>query len=121
MLKTLAHKYEARRLNRDAVTIIEADTHSHRDEHLAAIAVQIDEYLQLARDAATLDADAAKTMARLKAIHGEARARRDQLALSAATLAIIYSRAQQLGDAAQPAINAVDRFLDEWRAARSGG
>jgi len=120
MLKALTQKYAARRLNRDAVTVIASDTHSHRPEHLAAIAAQIAEYLQLARDASALDVHETKTLGRLKAIHGEARMRRDQIALSAATLAIIYFRAQQLGEVAQPAMSAIDRFVERWRPAGSG-
>ena len=120
MLRALLRKHEARRLNRDAVTVIESDSHFYGKEHLAAIAAQVDEYLQLARGAAVIDGREAKTLERLKAIHREARTRHDQIALSAATLAIIYFRARGLGEAAQPARNAIERFMTQYLPAAAG-
>jgi len=117
MLKALAEKFEARRLNRDAVTIIESDTHTLEDEHLAAIAIQTEANLKLARDALTIDASENKTLLRLKEIHREARRYRDPIALSAATLTIIHFRARQLGEVARPAQEVIDRFLEQWRPA----
>ncbi|MDH3715870.1 MAG: hypothetical protein OET44_18715 [Gammaproteobacteria bacterium] len=117
MLKELAQKYEARRLNRDAVTVIETDTHTREDEQLVAIAAQTDANLKLARDALTIDTRENKTLERLKEIHRQARRHHDQIALSAATLAIIHFRARQLGDTAQPAQDVINRFLEQWRRA----
>ena len=116
MLRALVEKFEARRLNRDAVTIIESDKHTLKDETLAAIAAQTVANLKLARDALTIDTHETKTMERLKEIHREARRYRDPIALSAATLTIIHFRARQIGDAAQPACDTIDQFLERWRA-----
>ena len=55
MFKALVQKYEARRLNRDAVAVIESDTRSYGGEHLAAIAAQVRDYLRLTRDASAID------------------------------------------------------------------
>ena len=101
--------------NRDAVTIIESDTHTLEDEHLAAIATQTEANLKLARDALTIDTSEKKTLLRLKEIHREARRYRDPIALSAATLAIIHFRARQLGEIARPAQATIERFLEKWR------
>ncbi len=121
MLGTLLKKFEARRLNRDAVTIIESDEQSHGHEHLSVIAKLTVENLQFANQLLSTREQEAAVLQRLKAIHREARNRHDQTALSAATLAIIYFRAERLGDAAQPARTAIDRFLQQWRSVSASG
>ena len=55
-----------------------------------------------------------KTPRWLKEAHRDARKRNDQAALSGTTLAIIFLRAQELGDLAQPACDAIDEFIARW-------
>ena len=117
MLRAWLQKWEARRLNRDAVTIIEADTHSHPEPQLAAIAAQIDVIRELARQRVTNEQ---RTLEMLKNMHRRARDERDQIKLSAATLAIIDFRARELGEAAQPAVVAIDRFMAQHSPAVDG-
>ena len=52
-----------------------------------------------------------KTPRWLKEAHRDARRRHNHAALSGVTLAIIFLRAQELGDLAQPACDAIDEFI----------
>lgn len=114
VLRELLQQFEARRLNRDAVTVIDNDTHTLKEEHLSTIADQLEEHLQLVRDATAIQEPTAKTRERLKAFHRDARTRRDPIGLSAATLAIIRLRADELGVPAQPACATIDAFVEKW-------
>ena len=53
----------------------------------------------------------------LKEAHRDARKRNDQAALSGTTLAIIFLSAQELGDLAQPACDAISEFIARWPVA----
>ena len=109
MFKEFFRQREAQRLNRDAVAIIEADTHTHDQKYLAAIAAQLDSSLKVASQSS-----AERMMQVMKNSHRKARDERNQVNLSAATLAIIYLRAKELGEAAQPARDAVERFAGKY-------
>lgn len=103
---------KARRLNRDAVAIIESDCHNHDAKRLNQIAQKIKENLQHAQERSEYDPDADyRNLAYLQTEHKKFRRQPDQAALSAATLTIIYLRAQSLGEPCQPAIRAIDEFL----------
>ncbi len=106
---------EAKRLNRDASTIIDSAAKSFpvgrvRDiaimtlESLAEARAQLDEHEQ-SRD---------QMLYRFQQFHGEARRRMDQVALTAYTLIIIRLRAEALGDIADPAGEAIDKFTGQW-------
>ncbi len=111
MLKAFFRQREAQRLNRDAVAIIEADTHTREEKSLVAIAVQVDQSLKLASQS---DASFERMMQVMKNSHRKARDERNQVNLSAATLAIIYLRAKELGETARPARDAVEHFVGEY-------
>ena len=108
---------QARRLNRDADAIIEADSRNHDQIRLQKIAQQTNEYLQQAQERLKNDPDGDyRNLAHLETEHKKARRQPNQLALSAATLAIIYLRAEKLGDDCKPALNAIEEFIEKWTA-----
>ena len=105
---------EAHRLNRDAVAIIAADRRNHDAKRLQKIAQQTEMYLEQAQERAKNDPDADyRNLAYLKTEHKENRRYPNQINLSAVTLAIIYLRAKKLGDACQPALDAIEDFLKQ--------
>lgn len=115
MFGLLGKSSEIRRLNRDASAIIKADTRAYDEAHLRSIATQIKAHLERSRrEIAGLEPSQSRLLADIKSRHQEARKRQDQTALSALTLVIIYLRSTELGEACQPAIDSIDRFLDEW-------
>ena len=106
---------EARRLNRDASTIIDSaidslpvnrvrETALLTLEHLAEIGEHLVEHSQ-SQD---------QLLYRFRQLHGEARRRMDQVGLTAYTLIIIYLRATALGEMAAPARKAIDDFTGQW-------
>jgi len=112
---------EARRLNRDASTIIDSaidslpvnrvrETALLTLEHLAEIGEHLVEHSQ-SRD---------QLLYRFRQLHGEARRRMDQVRLTAYTLIIIYLRAMALGEMAAPARKAIDDFTGQWAHAAQG-
>ena len=113
VLKALAGKYEGRRLFRDAITIIESDAATYDAEHPGRVSSDISRNLELARNALSAGERPSMVLERLKAIHHEARRRRDQAGLSAATLAIIHFRSRQLGELGKPAQDAIEALLAE--------
>ncbi len=50
----------------------------------------------------------------LTELNRAARTRRDNIAWSGITLAIIYIKAEMLGDLGIPAINAIEGFMEKW-------
>jgi hypothetical protein len=107
-----SNQRKAKRLNRDAITIIEADCRNHNMETLERIAQQTKEYLEQAAERLENDPDGDyRNLAHLEIQHKQARRLASQTELSAVTLAIIYLRAKDLGDSRQSAINAIDEFL----------
>lgn len=108
---------EARRLNRDAIAIIAADCRSHDAKRLEQIAQQTEEYLEQAQERSKNDPDADyRNLAYLQTEHKKNRRYPNQIALSAVTLAIIYLRAENLGDDCQPALDAIENFMKQWGA-----
>lgn len=109
---------ESRQLNRDAPAIIESARKDYRSELLRGIALLVRE--QLADAHTVLAANPARRdelVRQLQAKHREARRRIQQLELTGYTLAIIYLRAEPLGEAAAPARDAIDEFLSQWEHA----
>ena len=106
---------EARRLNRDASTIIDSATRSFSVDRVREIALMTLEHLGKARE--HLDSHEQsrdQILYRYRQLHGEARRRMDQVALTAYTLMIIHLRAEALGDIAGPAEEAIEEFTGQW-------
>ena len=106
---------EAKRLNRDAPTIIDSATKSFPVDRVRDIALMTLESLTEARvhlDKHEQSRD--QMLYRFRQLHGEARRRMDQVALTAYTLIIIRLRAEALGDIADPAGEVIDEFIGKW-------
>jgi hypothetical protein len=117
LLKSLFNSpvHEAKRLNRDAPTIIESATKSFPVARVRDIAIMTLESLAEARAHLEKHEQSRDQMLyRFKQLHGEARRRMDQVALTAYTLIIIRLRAEALGDIANPAMEAIDEFTGRW-------
>ena len=106
---------KALQLIRDSQSIIRSDETAYADRHLSKISEITSSSIQQALsnpDIKTTKGD--KTPRWLKEAHRDARKRNDQAALSGTTLAIIFLRAQELGDLARPACDAIDEFIARW-------
>ncbi len=106
---------EAKRLIRDASTIIDSATKSFPVARVRDIAVMTLERLAEAHEHLDRHEQSRDQMLyRFRQLHGEARRRMDQVALTAYTLIIIRLRAEALGDIADPAGQAIDEFTGRW-------
>ena len=106
---------EAKRLNRDASTIIDSATQSFPIERVRDIAVMTLEHLAEAREHLEVHTESREqVLDRFRQLHREARRRMDQVALTAYTLVIIHLRAEALGASCDPAIEAIDEFTARW-------
>ena len=106
---------EAKRLNRDAPTIIDSATKSFSVARVRDIAIMTLESLAEVRaHLEKHEQSCAQMLSRFQQLHGEARRRMDQVALTAYTLIIIRLRAEALGDIADPAGEAIDEFTGQW-------
>ncbi|GMQ96160.1 MAG: hypothetical protein BMS9Abin14_672 [Gammaproteobacteria bacterium] len=106
---------EAKRLNRDAATVIDSATRSIPVDRIREIALMTLQRLGEVRehlDKHTQSHD--QVLYRFQQLHGEARRRMDQVGLTAYTLVIIHLRAEALGDIATPALEAIDDFIGRW-------
>lgn len=116
-LKALFHnpEREARRLNRDAPAIIDSASQSYPVERVRDIALMTMEHLGEARAHLEEHSESRESILhRFKQLHGEARRRNDQVALTAYTLVIISLRAEDLDPRADPALAAIDAFIGQW-------
>ncbi len=106
---------EAKRLNRDAPAIIDSATHSFPVDRVRDIALMTLEHLGEAHEHLTNHSESRdQVLYRFKQLHGEARRRMDQAALTAYTLVIIHLRAEALDGRAAPALEAIDAFTGQW-------
>ena len=115
MFGLFGKKSEALQLIRDTQSIIRSDETAYADRHLLKISEIASSSIQRSLnkpDVRTPKGD--KTPRWLKEAHRDARKRNDQAALSGTTLAIIFLRAQELGNLAQPACDAIDEFIARW-------
>lgn len=110
IIKSCARRYEARRLHRDAITIIRSDEALRGAEFLKNVATELDTNIELARNASDAGETRLMVRERLRAIHKEARRHRDETGLSAVTLTIIHLRALELGAAGKPAHDIIQTF-----------
>ena len=109
---------EAARLNRDARTIIETARIVTSNEGIREIALRVGDALDTAHARGGGDpARYAPLIGHFRTQHREARRRRDDGALTAMTLVIIYLRAEKIGPDADPARTEIDSFVAQWRHA----
>ena len=109
---------EAARLNRDATTIIETARAVSPSERLRDVALQVGDALRTAHVRGGGDPSRyAPLIDHFRTQHREARRRRDDGALTALTLVIIYLRAEKIGPDADPARASIDSFVSEWEHA----
>ena len=107
-----APRRKARRLERDARTVVEMVQQSYREPSLRAVASRTREAIA-GTDAVDGEVDALERWhQRLRSLHAEARRSRDQVGLSALTLAIIDLQARRLGPDGRGACEAISAFLD---------
>ena len=106
---------EANRLNRDAATIVEATRATASSPRVRETALRIRDELDTAHTRGGDDPSRyAPLVAHFRTQHREARRRRDDTALTALTLVIIYLRAETVGRDAEPARKRIDDFISEW-------
>ena len=106
---------EAHRLDRDAATIIEAARATASSPRIRETALRIRDELDTAHTRGGDDPSRyAPLVAHFRTQHREARRRRDDAALTALTLVIIYLRAETVGRDAEPVRKRIDDFLSEW-------
>lgn len=107
--------YEAKILSRDVRSLIDMLYGQHGAESMQKIAaearMQIDE---VHRRGLNDPQFYTRGVLELTELNRAARIRRDNIAWSGITLAVIYIKSEILGDVAQPARNAVDGFMDKW-------
>ena len=106
---------EARRLDRDAATIIEAAQSLPSSSKTRETALRIRDELEVAHARGGDDPSRyTRLVEHFRNQHREARRRRDDTALTALTLVIIYLRAEMVGADADPARHRIDAFASEW-------
>ena len=106
---------EAERLDRDAVAIIEATRATASSPRVRETALRIRDELDTAHTRGGGDPSRyAPLVDHFRTQHREARRRRDDAALTALTLVIIYLRAEAIGRDAEPARKSIDDFISEW-------
>ena len=106
---------EARRLDRDAATIIETARSASSSSKVRETALRVRDDLQAAHTRGGDDPSRyAPLIGHYRTQHREARRRRDDAALTALTLVIIYLRAEAIGADAKPARERIDEFISEW-------
>jgi hypothetical protein len=107
--------YEVRVLNRDARYVIEDSTERFSDERLVQMANATRAYLTDAREQMKQPQfSAANVLPHFQDLHRTARREQQDMALSALTLILIFLRAQQHAERCQPALNAIDEFVEQW-------
>ena len=115
MLRRFLAGREAGRLDRDAATIIEALRNASAGSRVRETAHRIRDELDTAHTRGGDDPSRyAPLVAHFRTQHREARRRRDDAALTALTLVIIYLRAETIGQGAEPARRRIDDFVSEW-------
>ncbi len=106
---------EARRLERDAATIIETAQSLPSSSKTRETALRIRDELEVAHARGGDDPSRyTRLLEHFRNQHREARRRRDDTALTALTLVIIYLRAEMVGADAYPARHRIDAFVSEW-------
>ena len=109
---------EARRLNKDALDILDMARHTYRESILSEIARITRDGVKQMEDIAGEDgALREREIDRYKALHREARRQQNQTRLTAYTLIIIHGSGLKYGDLTAATRESIDEFLEEWPAA----
>ena len=115
LVRWFGSQREARRLDRDAATIIEAAQSLPPSSRIRETALRISDELEVAHARGGDDPSRyTRLIEHFKDQHREARRRHDDTALTALTLVIIYLRAEMVGADAEPARNRIDALVSEW-------
>ena len=114
MFRLFGKQSKALQLIRDSQSIIRSDETAYADRHLSKISAIAISSIQRALNESGGKTNGDKTPRWLKEAHRDARRRHNQAALSGVTLAIIFLKAQELGNLAQPACDAIDEFIARW-------
>ncbi len=108
-------EHDARILARDARAMIDMVQGQHGAESLAKIADKARHQIEDVHQRGLNDPQFyQRGVEALTELNRAARNRRDNIAWSGITLAIIYVKAEMLGELALPAKNAVDGFIGQW-------
>ncbi len=108
-------EYDAKILKRDARDLIDMVHGQHAAENLANIAdVTRTQIAEVHRRGLNDPQYYQQGVEALTEINKAARARRDNVSWSGITLAIVYVKAEMLGDHGLPAKNAIEGFMDKW-------
>ena len=121
MFGLFGKKSKALQLIRDSQSIIRSDETAYTDRHLLKISEIASSSIQRALNEYGAETNRDKTPRWLKEAHRDARRRHNQAELSGVTLAIIFLKAQELGDLAQPACDAIDEFIARWPVDEEAG
>ncbi len=114
MFNLFGNEKKARRLKKDALTIIRSDEVAYPPVHLKACATMVAEYLGTFLLATPKTKTGPRSAVSLKERHRDARRRRDQVQLTAATLSIIYLRAREFGSLGTPTCEIIDNAMERW-------
>ena len=114
MFNLFGNERKANRLKKDALTIIRSDEVAYRPLHLKPCASMVAEYLAASLSASPKTKTGHGSAIWLKGQHRDARRRRDQIQLTAATLSIIYLRARELGQLGAPICEIIDNAMKRW-------
>lgn len=108
-------EHDAKVLIRDARAMIEMICGQHGPESLGKIASTIRERIELVHEKGLNDPQYyGRGVDELTELNRAARSRRDNISWSGITIAIIYIKAEILGELALPAKNRIDGFVDEY-------
>ncbi len=108
-------EHDAKTLARDARALIDMLHGQHGAASMQKIAVEARTQIDDVHRRGLNDPQFyARGVLELTELNRAARTRRDNIAWSGVTLAIIYIKSEILGEIAMPARNAVDGFIDKW-------
>lgn len=115
-------EHDAKILKRDAHAMIEMLHGQHGADSLAKIANTTRDQIEDVHRRGLNDPQFYnRGIESLTELNRAARSRRDNISWSGITLAIIYIKAEILGDLGQPARNAIDGFLEKWPRTQDEG
>lgn len=109
-------EHDAKILAKDARALIDMLHGQHGGESLGKIARTARTQIDAVHEKGLNDPKYyARGVVQLTELNRAARARRDNIAWSGITLAIIYIKAEMLGDAGLTPINVIGGFIDQWQ------
>ena len=115
LARRFGSRREAKRLERDAAAIIENAKLASATSRVRETAMRLRDDLQAAHArGGCVPSRYTPLLSHFRTQHREARRRRDDDALTALTLVIIYLRAEAIGADADAARERIDDFVSEW-------